>query len=151
MVTPPRECAAAWLGPFRREADGVGRYGEWATTMRLSRSSHWGFRNSAATALQERMSKTIVEPFSRDITQRQIEVAKRLLTTTDWRIKRIAFETSDANPNRFIQLFRTETGMTPVEYRAHRPGGGAPVSPSDLPSFAMDAGRPLQCVDITVP
>jgi AraC-like DNA-binding protein len=50
---------------------------------------------------------------SRFIAARRIELAKNLLATTDWQIKRIAHETGHANANWFCYVFRTFTGLTP--------------------------------------
>lgn len=54
---------------------------------------------------------------SRFISARRIELAKNLLATTDWQIKRIAHETGHANANWFCYIFRTFTGLTPGAYR----------------------------------
>ncbi len=55
---------------------------------------------------------------SRFIAARRVELAKELLATTDWQIKRIALETGHANPNWFCHIFSAHTGVTPSEYRA---------------------------------
>jgi AraC-like DNA-binding protein len=54
---------------------------------------------------------------SRFIALRRMELARKLLATTDWQIKRIAHETGHANPNWFCYVFRAVTGQTPGGYR----------------------------------
>jgi AraC-like DNA-binding protein len=54
---------------------------------------------------------------SRFIAARRIELAKDLLATTDWQIKRIAQETGHANANWFCCVFRSLSGLTPGAYR----------------------------------
>jgi len=51
------------------------------------------------------------------ITRLRIDKAKKLLTTTDWQVKRIAIETGHANPNWFSHIFCRHTGLTPGKYR----------------------------------
>jgi AraC-like DNA-binding protein len=51
------------------------------------------------------------------ITARRIELAKSLLATTDWQVKRIAYESGHANADWFSQVFRNYTGTSPREYR----------------------------------
>ena len=60
---------------------------------------------------------------SRYIATRRIELAKKLLISTHWQIKRIAYESGHSNPDWFSQVFRAHTGMTPRDYRrtASRP------------------------------
>ena len=59
---------------------------------------------------------------SRFIAGRRIELAKHLLATTDWQIKRVARETGHANPRWFSYVFKVFTGLTPGGYqrRLHR-------------------------------
>jgi AraC-like DNA-binding protein len=54
---------------------------------------------------------------SRYITERRIELAKSLLLSTNWQIKRIAYESGHRNADWFGQVFRRRTGLTPGEYR----------------------------------
>ena len=54
---------------------------------------------------------------SRYIAVRRVELAKTLLVTTDWQIKRIARETGHANPTWFSHVFGVHTGCTPGEHR----------------------------------
>ena len=58
----------------------------------------------------------------RFILTRRVEMAKELLLTTDWQIKRVARETGHANPNWFCYIFGAQAGVTPSEYRrrAHK-------------------------------
>lgn len=51
------------------------------------------------------------------ITERRIELARTLLLTTDWQIKRIAFEAGYHNPDWFSHDFRVHTGSTPTAFR----------------------------------
>ncbi len=53
----------------------------------------------------------------RYVAQRRIELAKRLLATTDWQVKRIAYETGHRTADWFSHVFREETGLTPLAYR----------------------------------
>ena len=62
-----------------------------------------------ATQVGQRMSRYIIG--------QRVELAKTLLATTDWQIKRIAYETGHANPNWFSYIFRVQTGLSPSEYR----------------------------------
>lgn len=68
--------------------------------------------------LSEIFVAQVGERMSRFIARQRVELAKRLLATTDWQIKRIALETGHANPNWFCHVFSTHTGQTPGEYRA---------------------------------
>lgn len=65
---------------------------------------------------------------SRFIAARRIELAKHLLATTDWQIKRIAHETGHANTNWFCYSFRAMMSLTPGAYRkrAHHHSPAAP-------------------------
>lgn len=54
---------------------------------------------------------------SRFIAARRIALARNLLASTDWQIKRIASETGHANPNWFCYVFRALIGVTPGGYR----------------------------------
>lgn len=56
-------------------------------------------------------------PLHRFIVRGRIDRAKKLLTETDWQVKRIARETGHGNPDWFSHLFHRETGLTPREYR----------------------------------
>ena len=59
------------------------------------------------------------------IAQRRIEIAKSLLETTNWQIKRIAFESGHGNANWFSHVFRKHTSETPRAYRNHAIQRGA--------------------------
>jgi two-component system response regulator YesN len=54
---------------------------------------------------------------SRYISEHRIVLAKKLLRTTNWQIKRVAYESGHANADWFSQVFRAHTGMTPREFR----------------------------------
>lgn len=54
---------------------------------------------------------------SRYISSRRIELAKKLLTTTNWQIKQVAFESGHTNADWFSQVFHTHVGVTPREFR----------------------------------
>ncbi|MCF7947805.1 MAG: response regulator transcription factor [Spirochaetia bacterium] len=47
----------------------------------------------------------------------KVERAKRLLSTTDWPIKRIAYSITYENPESFVRIFKKKTGYTPSQYR----------------------------------
>lgn len=59
------------------------------------------------------------------IATRRITLAKDLLRSADWQIKRIAYACGFANPNWFSFVFRTQTGVTPCAFRR-----GTPRQPS---------------------
>jgi AraC-like DNA-binding protein len=54
------------------------------------------------------------------ITLRRIDLAKDLLRSTDWQIKRIAHSCGFANPSWFSYVFKDQTGTTPGAYRQAR-------------------------------
>ncbi len=54
---------------------------------------------------------------SRLIAERRVEMAKRLLATTDREVKQIAFSVGFSNAAWFSQVFRNRTGQTPGQYR----------------------------------
>jgi YesN/AraC family two-component response regulator len=54
---------------------------------------------------------------SRYIAGRRIELAKTLLASTSWQIKRVAYETGHGNPLWFSEVFREHTGVTPTKFR----------------------------------
>ena len=70
------------------------------------------------TYLSEIFAEQMGQRMSRFIASQRIEMAKKLLSTTDWQVKRIAMETGHANPNWFCHVFSVHTGLTPGEYRA---------------------------------
>lgn len=53
----------------------------------------------------------------RYILRQRIELAKRLLATTNWQVKRVAHESGHRNADWFSHVFRAETGFTPLAYR----------------------------------
>jgi AraC-like DNA-binding protein len=67
--------------------------------------------------LGHRFAELVGQRMSRFITNRRVELAKDLLATTDWQIKRIAHHTGHANPNWFSCVFHEATGVAPAEYR----------------------------------
>ncbi|MBP7937830.1 MAG: helix-turn-helix transcriptional regulator [Phycisphaerae bacterium] len=70
------------------------------------------------TYLSELFVEHMGQRMSRFIARRRVELAKRLLATTDWQVKRIALETGYANPNWFCHVFAVHTGLTPGQYRS---------------------------------
>jgi AraC-like DNA-binding protein len=70
-----------------------------------------------ATYLAHLFSTQIGIRATQYITIRRIELAKTLLATTNWQVKRIAFESGHTNADWFSQVFRNHTGMSPREYR----------------------------------
>jgi len=67
--------------------------------------------------LSQLFVEQVGQRMSRRIAARRVELAKNLLATTDWQIKRIAHEAGYANHNWFFHVFRALTGRTPAEYR----------------------------------
>ncbi len=70
-----------------------------------------------ATYLAHLFSLQVGVRMSRYIAGRRIELAKTLLTTTNWQIKRVAYEAGHGNPYWFSEVFREHTGMTPTKFR----------------------------------
>lgn len=64
------------------------------------------------------------ERMSRFIVRQRVEMAKKLLVTTDWQIKRIAAETGFATAARFCHVFGKYAGTTPRTYRRHHGARG---------------------------
>jgi len=83
------------------------------TVSRIAREI--GYHRSYLSSL---FKKCCGQRMNRFIAERRAEAAKRILATTDWQIKRIAYETGHANANWFACAFHKVTGMTPAEYRA---------------------------------
>jgi AraC-like DNA-binding protein len=72
--------------------------------------------------------KEVGQRMSRYISARRVERAKNLLTSTPWRVERIANETGFANSKWFYHVFQSTTGLTPNAYRRQaRARGGAEV------------------------
>ena len=69
------------------------------------------------TYLSQLFADQVGQRMSRFIAARRVELAKTLLATTGWQVKRIAHETGHANPNWFCHVFSVHTGLTPGEYR----------------------------------
>jgi AraC-like DNA-binding protein len=67
--------------------------------------------------LSHLFAEQVGQRMSRFIAARRVELAKSLLATTHWQIKRIAHETGHANPNWFSHVFSAHTGLTPLGYR----------------------------------
>lgn len=70
-----------------------------------------------ATYLGHLFSKHAGIRMSRYIAMRRVELAKSLLATTDWQVKRVAFATGHRNANWFTEVFRHFAGSTPSEFR----------------------------------
>ena len=62
-------------------------------------------------------SSTFGMPPLKYLNKRRMEVAKNLLLSTDKHIHEIAVEVGYENTNHFINLFKKETGLTPLVYR----------------------------------
>ncbi len=57
----------------------------------------------------------------RYLSARRIALARQLIISTDWQIKKIAFASGHRNADWFSEVFRSHTGLTPSAYRrAHR-------------------------------
>ena len=61
-------------------------------------------------------------PFNRYIRRMRIEAAKSYLEHTDYPVSIVAFEVGFLDSNYFSTVFRSETGMSPSEYRHKRRG-----------------------------
>lgn len=70
-----------------------------------------------STYLSHIFSEEMGTRMSRFIANRRIQLAKTLLATTDWQIKRIAFESGHSNADWFSQVFHAYAGMTPCDFR----------------------------------
>ncbi len=73
--------------------------------------------NSNASYLAHLFVQQTGRRMGRHIATGRIELAKKLLTTTDWQIKRIAFKSGHANADWFSHVFHVQVGITPGEYR----------------------------------
>jgi AraC-like DNA-binding protein len=69
------------------------------------------------TYLAHLFAKQVGVRMSRHIADRRIRFAKNLLATTEWQIKRVAYESGYANPDWFSHVFHARAGITPGEYR----------------------------------
>jgi AraC-like DNA-binding protein len=70
-----------------------------------------------STYLAHLFSEQIGRRMSRHISDLRMQLAKNLLTTTDWQIKRVAYESGYANPDWFSHVFHARAGLTPGQYR----------------------------------
>ncbi len=70
-----------------------------------------------STYLAHLFAEQIGRRMSRHISDLRMELAKNLLSTTDWQIKRVAFESGYANPDWFSHVFHVRAGLTPGQYR----------------------------------
>lgn len=70
-----------------------------------------------ATYLSHIFSEGMGTRMSRYIASRRVQLAKKLLATTDWQVKRVAFESGHSNADWFSQVFHSYTGLTPCAYR----------------------------------
>ncbi len=70
-----------------------------------------------STYLGHLFVKEVGLPMHRHIIRLRMQMAKRLLMTTDWQVKRIAYAIGHRNADWFSHVFRRETGITPREYR----------------------------------
>ncbi len=83
----------------------------------MSVASIAAMMNMNATYLAHIFVDQVGMRMSRYIASARIELARKLLRTTNWQIKRVAFECGYANPDWFCQVFRTQTGVTPSAFR----------------------------------
>ena len=70
-----------------------------------------------STYLSHIFSEELGTRMSRFIAGRRVELAKRLLVSTNWQVKRIAFESGHNNADWFSQVFHAHAGITPCDYR----------------------------------
>ena len=62
-------------------------------------------------------SQSFNQTFIDYLTEQRIELAKKLLQQSDYRISDIAFEIGYNDPNYFSYLFKKKQGISPKEYR----------------------------------
>jgi AraC-like DNA-binding protein len=62
-------------------------------------------------------AEQVGERMSRFIARRRVHLAQRMLATTTWQVKRIAWESGFANANWFSHVFRVYARCTPSAYR----------------------------------
>lgn len=67
--------------------------------------------------LSNLFSVEVGQRMAKYITTKRMELAKTLLTTTEWQVKRIAYETGYTYPSWFTHAFRAHSAVTPSEYR----------------------------------
>lgn len=70
-----------------------------------------------STYLSHLFAEQVGTRMGRYIAQRRIEMAKYLLATTNWQVKRVAYESGHKNADWFSQVFHAHVGATPCEYR----------------------------------
>jgi transcriptional regulator GlxA family with amidase domain len=75
------------------------------------------------------------EKMSRFIACRRVAMARHLLETTDWQVKRIAREAGFANPKWFFHVFGVIAGQTPSGYRRRSHGRGSSPQTNVGPEF----------------
>lgn len=66
-----------------------------------------------STVFSQALGKTFVEY----LTEQRLKEAKRLLTTTDWKLSMIASEIGYNDPNYFSYIFKRKEGLSPKDYR----------------------------------
>lgn len=69
------------------------------------------------TYLAHLFAEQVGTRMSRYITDRRVDLAKKLLAGTTWQVKRIARETGYASPDWFSHVFHAHSGLKPGEYR----------------------------------
>jgi len=62
-------------------------------------------------------SEQVGERMTKYIARERVKLARRLLTTTNWQVKRVAWACGFANPNWFSHVFHQHTGATPLDFR----------------------------------
>lgn len=75
--------------------------------------------NMNVTYLSKVFSKHMNMSLSKYITQIKIKEAKRLLSDTSMPLSAISYHLAFSSQNHFQRVFKTETGITPREYRNH--------------------------------
>ncbi len=96
-----------------------------ASIARLLRISSTHLAHLFATQIGVRMAQYIAA--------QRIQLARKLLATTDWQIKRIARVSGHRNIGSFSRFFRAHTGQTPSEYRLGLPAHAASRDAADQP------------------
>ena len=79
-----------------------------------------GFNSSYLSRLFKQMQGINIREY---VSQRRMELAKKLLTETDKKVQEIAAETGYISAHSFARSFRSTEGLSPAEYRQlHRNG-----------------------------
>ncbi|HUX22303.1 MAG TPA: response regulator [Spirochaetia bacterium] len=95
---------------------------------RTSLTSTASHLNVSPAYLSHRFKVEAGETFSQYVNRARADHAKKLLSTTNWPVKRIAFEVGYDAPSYFSRVFNSVTGFYPSEYRRISTANPAPRS-----------------------